>query len=454
LNGRVSTQVEQLDGNRVRMTVAVTPHQLQHAVEHATSDLAENVKIPGFRAGKVPRQVLVSRIGEDRIWAEAVDSHIGGWFWSAAAQTRLRPVTQPVYDFDLPGTAESDWTFTATVEIQPTPEIVDWKTLEVPRPQPQVPAELVERELAALQETVAELTPVDGRPAAEGDTLVVDLVSSSGESQSDTVVELGSGRLFEEVETALVGAAVGDTRTVTYEPEQGSPVAVEATVKSISEKVLPELDDELARSASEFDTLAELRADIEGRLLEQIEAEIDNAFRAAAVDALVRESKIQPAGPLVETRARELLAGFVRSLERRGITPETYFAVTGQTPEGLTQQVTLEAAASVARELALEAVAQRADIVIVDEEVENLIREQAEAVGDDPEQAIAEIWEHGQQETLREDLRLRAAIDLLASEVVPIEPELASAREKLWTPDKEKPEQETKLWTPGSKEPA
>jgi trigger factor len=279
-------------------------------------------------------------------------------------------------------------------------------------------------------------------------------VSSSGESQSDTVVELGSGRLFEEVETALVGAAVGDTRTVTYEPEQGSPVAVEATVKSISEKVLPELDDELARSASEFDTLAELRADIEGRLLEQIEAEIDNAFRAAAVDALVRESKIQPAGPLVETRARELLAGFVRSLERRGITPETYFAVTGQTPEGLTQQVTLEAAASVARELALEAVAQRADIVIVDEEVENLIREQAEAVGDDPEQAIAEIWEHGQQETLREDLRLRAAIDLLASEVVPIEPELASAREKLWTPDKEKPEQETKLWTPGSKEPA
>jgi trigger factor len=231
-------------------------------------------------------------------------------------------------------------------------------------------------------------------------------------------------------------------------------VAVEATVKSISEKVLPELDDELARSASEFDTLAELRADIEGRLLEQIEAEIDNAFRAAAVDALVRESKIQPAGPLVETRARELLAGFVRSLERRGITPETYFAVTGQTPEGLTQQVTLEAAASVARELALEAVAQRADIVIVDEEVENLIREQAEAVGDDPEQAIAEIWEHGQQETLREDLRLRAAIDLLASEVVPIEPELASAREKLWTPDKEKPEQETKLWTPGSKEPA
>jgi trigger factor len=453
LNGSVTTQVEQLDANRVRLTVEVSPHQLQHAVEHATTDLAQSVKIPGFRPGKVPRQVLISRIGEDRIWAEAVDSHIGGWFWSAAAQSRLRPVKPPVYDFELPGSSKNDWTFTATVEVQPTPDIVDWKTLEVPRPKAEVPAELVDRELAALQESVAELTPVDGRPAGEGDTLVIDFVSPNGESQSDTVIELGSGQLVDEIEAALVGAEVGATRSVVYELADDSTATVEVTVKSISEKVLPDVDDELARSASEFDTLAELRADIEGRLLEQIEAEIDNVFRATAVDVLVRESRIQPAGPLVESRARELLAGFVRSLERRGITPEAYFAATGQTAEGLTMQVTAEAAQSIARELALEAVAERAGIEIGDDEVKELIREQAAGAGEEAEQVIDEIWEHGRQETLREDLRLRAALDLLAAEVIPIEPDLAAVREKIWTPDKEKPEQETKLWTPGSKEP-
>lgn len=453
LNGHVTTQVEQLTDNRVRLTVEVSSDQLRHAVEHATADLAESVKVPGFRPGKVPKQVLISRIGEDRIWAEAVDSHIGGWFWAAAATTRLRPITQPQYDYELPGTPDDGWTFSATVEVQPTPEIVDWTTLEVPRAQAEVPEEVIERELDALRETVAELIPVDGRPAAAGDTVVVDLVAPSGETQSDTVVELGSGRLVDEIESSLVGAAAGETRTVSYELADGSTASVEATVKSVSEKVLPAVDDELARSASEFDTLAELRADIEARLLEQIEAEIDNAFRAAAVDVLVRESNIRPAGPIVETRARELLTGFVRSLERRGVSPEAYMAATGQTAEGLTTQVTMEAAHSVARELALEAVAERAEITVSDDEVKELIREQAEANGDDPQQTIDEIWEHGHQETLREDLRLRAALDRLVSEVTPIEPDLAEAREKLWTPDKEKRAQETKLWTPGSKEP-
>src|SRR6185436_12887894 len=125
-----------------------------------------------------------------------------------------------------------------------------------------------------------------------------------------------------------------------------------------------EIDDELARSASEFDTIADLRADIEGRIRTALEEEIDTAFRAAAVDALVQASKVVAAGPLVETRARELLDGFVRSLGRRGITPDTYFQVTGQSPEALVAQMQAEAAQSVARELVLEAVADKAGIEI------------------------------------------------------------------------------------------
>jgi trigger factor len=458
LNGAVPT-VEQLSENRVRLTIDVTPHELHHAVEHARNDLSESVRIPGFRKGKVPPAVLLAHIGKDRLWAEAVDSHIGGWFWSAAARARLRPVTAPNYEFELPSSHEEPWSFAATVEVQPLPELVDWTTLEVPRAETEIPEELVQRELDALRESVAELVPADEREAREGDTLVVDLRNEDGQTQSDTVVEIGSSRLVEEVEEALIGARVGEEREVTYETDDERTASVRVTVKHVNEKVLPQVDDELARAATEFDTLAEWRADVEGRVREALDAEIDAAFRAAAVDELVYASNVQGAGPLVETRARELLNGFVRSLTSRGITPEAYFQVTGQSPEQLTGQIHAEAAQSVARELALEALAEKAGIVVTDDEVKALIREQAAEAGDDAEQVIEEIWAHGHQESLREDLRLKAALDRLAADVKPITVEQAQeraaqaeAREAIWTPDKEKPADKPKLWTPGSKE--
>jgi trigger factor len=450
LSDSATTRVEELGSDTVRLTVDVPAHDVHHAVEHATSDLAASVKIPGFRAGKVPPQVLVQRLGKERIYAEAVDSHISGWFWNAAAKARIRPVAQPQYDYELPTGDDAEWRFTATVPVQPKVEVVDWTSLEVGKPEAEVPQELVDQELEALRESVAELVPAEGRPAQEGDTLVVDIVSPGGETQRDTVVELGAGRLVEEVEAALVGAAPGETKAVTYELADGSTAPVEVTVKEIKGKVLPDLDDELARSASEFDTLADLRADIEGRLREQLEAEIDNVFRANAVDALVTASKVTPAGPLVESRTRELLTGFVRSLERRGISPETYLQLTGRTAEQLTASMQLEAALSVARELALEAVADKLGIEVSDDEVKQLVRDQAEGAGEDADELIEDLWQHGRHEDLREDLRLRAALDRVAAEVKPIPMEQAAARDAIWTPDKEKPETETKLWTPGN----
>jgi len=371
----MTTQVEELGNDTVRLRVEVPAHDVHHAVEHATSDLATSVKIPGFRPGKVPIPVLKQRLGQERIYAEAVDSHIGGWFWNAAARARIRPVAQPQYEYELPTADDADWAFTATVPVQPKVEVVDWTQLEVGKPEAEVPEELVQQELEAVRESVAELVPVEGRPAREGDTVVIDIVAAEGEAQRDTVVD-------------LVDQAPG--------------------------------------------------------------AEIENAFRANAVDTLVRESKVSPAGPLVETRTRELLNGFIRSLERRGIAPEQYLQLTGRTAEELTQSMTMEAALSVARELALEAVADKLGIEVSDDEVKALVREQAEAAGENADEVIEDLWQHGRHEDLREDLRLRAALDRLAAEVKPIPMEQAEARDAIWTPDKEKPEPETKLWTPGS----
>src|SRR3712207_5397752 len=143
--GRVQTRVEELPENRVRLTVEVPSADVRHAIEHAASDLAGSARIPGFRKGKVPRQVLLARVGKERLYAEAVESHIGGWFWSAAARSRIRPVTQPSYDYDLPASEDETFRFTATVDVQPKVHVADWSELEVPATDVDVPAELVDQ---------------------------------------------------------------------------------------------------------------------------------------------------------------------------------------------------------------------------------------------------------------------------------------------------------------------
>ena len=445
-------QVEELPENRVRLTVQVPSHDVHHAVEHAADDLSQSVKVPGFRAGKVPRQVLLQRVGRERLMTEAVESHIGGWFWNAAARTRLRPVAQPEYDFELPDSDDEDWEFTATVAVQAKPELPDWTQLEVGVADVEVPEELVQAELDALRATVAELVPVEGRPVAPDDTVILDLVAAD-ETRHDYVVELGRGAVVEEIERSLVGMSAGETKEISFELADGSTQSVTATVKEIKEKMLPPLDDDLARAASEFETLAELRADIESRLRGQIEDEVETRFRADVADALVGAAKFEAAGPLVEARTRELLNGFARQVESRGVQLETFLAMTGQQPEELVARLRDEAQRSVGRELVLDAVADQLELEIPDAQVEELVREQAEALGDDPDQMLAALRESGRFETLRDDVRLRDALDRVTADVKRIPLAQAEAREAIWTPDKENPPTETKLWTPDQQPP-
>jgi trigger factor len=450
----MATQVEELPDNRVRLRVEVPQADLQHAVEHAASDLAQSVKVPGFRKGKVPSRVLEARVGRERIFTEAVESHIGGWFLNAAADSRIRPVTAPEYDYDLPDSENAPFHFTATVSVQPKPEPADWTKLEVPYAEPEVPAEVVDQELEELRGSVAELAPIDGRPARTGDVVVIDVLAEGGEGQRDLVVELGAGRLVEELERALTGAEPGVTKEVELRQPEGPTAKATVTLKELKEKVLPPLDDELARAASEFDTLAELRGDIEQRIRDVLEEEADTAFRAAAVDLLAQASGVHPEGPLVEGRTRELLNAFARSLERRGLSPDAYLQLSGQSADELVERLRAEARQSIARELILEAVADKLGLDVTDAEIEELIREQAETHGDDPAEAVQQVFATDGREMLRGDLRLRKALDRVAAEAQRVPADVARARESIWTPDKESSPTETKLWTPASKETA
>jgi trigger factor len=450
----MQTQVEELTEGKVRLDVEVPTSDVQHAIDHAASDLAGNLKIPGFRKGRVPMQVLLARVGRERLYTEAVESHIRGWFWDAAARSGIRPVAQPEFGYELPASPDAGFHFTATVAVQQTPEVADWSKLEVPAADVEVPEELVERELEALQLSVAELAPVDGRPPKDDDVVVVDLVVEGGEGRRDFVAEVGDERLLPEVNEALRTLTPGESKTVQLRRDEET-TELEVTLKEVKERVLPPLDDDLARAASEFETLAELRADVEDRVREALTEEAETAFREAAVDSLVAASQIEIAETLVVARAAELLRALERSLAQRGLSLDAYVRVTGGDAQELEQRLLAQARQSIARELALEAVAEKLELAVSDDELREFVRGEAEAVGEeDPEAFVARVWESGSREALRSDLRLRRALDRVVAEVQRIPVELAAAREKLWTPEKEKTEPVAKLWTPGRKEPA
>jgi trigger factor len=446
----VKTKVEELPESRVRLDVEVPEEDVAHAFEHAATDMAESLRLPGFRKGKAPVPVVIARVGREAVWQEALRGHLDSWFWSAAETSGIRPVASPEVEFeDLPDDGGT-FKFSATVAVMPKPEVGDWTTLEVPFAEAEVPEELVDQELERLRETVAELAPVDDRAVAEGDTVVLDIVGEGVPAQRDYVTEVGADRLVNEIDDALSGMKKGETKTVEVQGSE-QPLPVEVTVKEIKEKVLPGLDDELARSATEFETLSDLRAEIEARLLEQLTEELDVRFREATVDALVAASDVETVEPLVERRTAELWSGIAHSLQARGISTETYLTMTGQSADEVVARLRAEAEQSLARELILDAAAAKLGVEVSDEEIDTLIGEQSEE-GDDVEESKRMLQENGGYERIRADLRLKKALDEIVAGVKRIPVELAAARDKLWTPEKEKEGTKMNIWTPGNEE--
>jgi trigger factor len=445
----VKTKVEELPESRVRLDVEVPEEDVAHAFEHAATDMAESLRLPGFRKGKAPVPVVVARVGREAVWQEALRGHLDSWFWSAAETSGIRPVASPEVEFDGLPDDGGTFKFSATVAVMPKPEVADWTTLEVPFAEAEVPGEAVDAELDRLRDTVAALAPVD-RAVREGDTVVLDIVGEGVPPQRDYVTEVGADRLVNEIDDALPGMGRGETKSVDIQGAEGQ-LPVDVTVKEIKEKVLPDADDELARSASEFETFEELRAEIESRLLEQLTEELEIRFREAAVDALVNASEVETVEPLVERRTAELWSGIAQSLQMRGISTETYLTMTGQSADEVVARLRAEAEQSLARELVLDAAASKLGVEVPDEEIDELIQSQSEE-GDDIEESKRLLQENGGYERIRADLRLKKALDEIVAGVKRIPVELAAARDKLWTPEKEKEGTKMNIWTPGSEE--
>lgn len=471
----VKTNVSELPESRVRVEAEVPPGEVQRRLEQAARALGREMRIPGFRKGKVPPPVILRRVGRSVVLDQAVRDSLAGWYADALDAARIAPVGDPDLDLgDLPGEGEP-LIFSIEIGVRPVAELGDYKRLEVGRREPSVPDEAIDGEIEGLRERLAKLETVE-RPAAAGDFVVLDYAGSiEGESIDggegrDQLVELGSGRLVPGFEDQVIGVSAGEERTVTVtfpdeyggEEVAGREATFAVTAKEVKAKVLPELDDELAVDAAGIDSLQELREDVRRRLTEADEREIETEFRQAVVDAAVAEAKLELPEAVVAARASELWDQTVTALGRQGISEEAYLRIAGKSKDELIEEAKPEAAKTLRREAVLAAVVQAERIEPSEEDLERALEHSAEHESTTPQKLLARLRKADRLEPLREDVAIRQAVDLMVESTKPISVEQAKARDKLWTPGKDEPDADPeaesqpaspgagRLWTPGS----
>lgn len=457
------TAVTELPESRVRVDVNIDPDAVARSMEGAAAAMGRELRIPGFRKGKVPPGLVVQRMGREAVLEQAVRESLGEWYERALGEARVTPVGDPKLDVgDLPGEGE-ELSFSIEVGVRPKATVKDYKGLEVGRASGEVPDDAIDAEVDRLREALASVSPVE-RESAKGDLVVIDYAGTvdgelfDGGEASDRMVEVGAGRLLEELDAALKGVAAGAELDVDvhfpddYQAEElaGKAAKFAVTVKEVREKSLPELDDDFASDASEFDTLEELRAAIAERLGEVIQERTKSEFREAAIQAAADAATVDLPDEIVTARADEMLDRFLHQLSHRGVDPEAFLKMQENGREGMLAELREDAVKSLRREATLAAIAEAEDFDVTDAD---LLEALGPGEGDSaPEKILERLRSRGRDDILREEVRLRKAADVVVETAKPIPLETAAAREKIWTPEKEKSAEAEPdgLWTPGS----
>ena len=459
----MKTSVTELPDSRARVEVEVAAKDVERAMQRAARGLAREMRMPGFRKGKAPPSLVIQRLGFGSVLQDAIREGLPEWYEKALLDSEVSPVGDP--DIEIVSAPEGEGEpldFKFEVGVRPKATLGDYKGLEVGRPDTEVPDDIVEREIERVREGFARLEPVE-RAAAEGDALLVDFEGSidgkafEGGKASDYLLELGGGQLIEGFEEQLAGAKAGEDREVEvtfpegYQAERlaGEDAVFAVKVKEVREKVLAELDDDFASEASEFDTLEELRDDIRTKLGEAVGQRIEQDFRVAAIDAAVEGATVDLPDELATARSAERWERVERQLVGRGMNPVAYLQMQGKTREEIVEEAKPDAAQELKREAVLEAIAEAEGVEVSDEEMVEALEHTAEHERTTPEKLLERLRENGRDAMVRDDIRVRKAIDLVAEAAKPIAMEQAEAREKIWTPEKER-EAAGSLWTPGS----
>ncbi len=466
----VTTSTADLGNSRVRVEVEVPTAALEREVSSAAGEIGRDMKVPGFRKGKVPPQVVLQQVGREAVLDQAVRRALPEWYEEAVQEAGLAPVGSP--DVNLTGLPEkgSPLAFSFEVGVRPQAKLGDYRGVEAGRREPEVAEDAVVAELDRMRESLASLETVE-RAAAEGDYVVIDFTGSVGGEPFEGgeargfLLELGSGRLVPGFEDQLTGTSAGDEPDVVvtfpddYQADQlaGEEATFAVQVREVKEKRLPDLDDDLAVEAGGYESLDELREEIRTQLRSAQEAEVDRDYREAVVDAVATEADIDVPSELVHEKAHEMWQMTARRLAQQGLDPQQYLQITGKTEEDLVTEAEPEADRALRREAALAAVVEAEGIEVSDDELMDALREAAAQPGTPGasdkalRRSLKKARAQGTDVALREDIAMRKAVDILVEHAKPIAVEQAQAREELWTPEKEAgSEPSKKLWTPGS----
>jgi trigger factor len=459
----MKTTVKELPESRVQVEVEVGAADVEKANSRAARAMAKELRMPGFRAGKAPASLVIQRLGFEAVLQEAIRDALPDWYERALLDSGIAAIGDPSIEMVSAPEGEGEpLEFKFEVGVRPAAELGEYKGLEVGREEKEVPDEIVDTEVERIREGFARLEPVE-RESAEGDSLLIDFegfvdgAAFQGGTAEDYLLALGSGQLIEGFEEQLVGAKPGEERDVEvafpadYQAEHlaGEDATFKVKVKEVREKVLPELDDEFAADASEFETLEELRADIREKVGAALGSRAEEDFRIAAVDAVVAEATVEVPDDLATARAAERWERMERQLAGQGMDPNAFLQMQGKTREELIEESKPDAEQELRREAVVTAIAEAEEIEVTEEELVEALEHSAEHERTTPEKLLERLRESGRDAMIREDLRAQKAIKLVAEAAKPIPKEQAEAREAIWTPEKEQEEKKGELWTPG-----
>jgi trigger factor len=419
----VKTTVTQEGPTKVRISVEATSDEVAPAVDRAFERLAGEVKVPGFRKGKVPRKVLEARLGPEQIREASLQEAVPLLWRQAMTENDVRPITLP--DIEVRSYDDAGLAFDALFEVRPEISLPDFSQISVERPDADVTDAEVEEQLARLQDRFATLETI-GRPARRGDFALIDLKGYVHDkevpeaSATDLLYEVGTERFVPELDRELENTRQGDilkfnaTLPPSYPGEfAGKEISFQVLVKEVRQKNLPGLDDEFAKSASEFDTLDELRADLNQKIGELKRVSADAEVRNRLLEKVIAEASVPAPEALVNDEMSYRVARFSDQLRSAGVSVEQYLERTGQTEDQITEDLRGQAERNVAAQLILDEVGKREELEASEEDLQAELLSHAQALQKTPEELRESLTSSGRLSALAADIIRRKALDLI-----------------------------------------
>lgn len=424
----MSVQVEKLEKNMAKLTIEVAPEELEKAIEGAYQKNKSKISIPGFRKGKVPRQMIERMYGKEVFYEDAVNALIPEAYEKAVNECEEEIVSSPKIDVSQVE-AGKPFIFTAEVALKPEVKLGKYKGVKVEKADTEVTDEEVEKEIDKERESNARNIDVTDRAVKDGDIVTLDFegfvdgTAFEGGKGENYPLTIGSGTFIPGFEEQLVGAEIGrETEVNVTFPEdyqadelKGKAAVFKCTVKEIKEKELPALDDEFASEVSEFETLAEYKADVKGRLEERKAKAAKEAKEAAVIEEIIKDSDMEIPEAMIETQQRQMIDEFAQRIQMQGLTLEQYFQFTGASYDQMIEQVKPQAEKRIQSRLVLEAVAAAEKIEATEEDYEEELKSMAEAYQMEVDK-VKELLPEKSVQQIKEDIAVKKAAEFVVDD--------------------------------------